>query len=66
MVPARYLYIRHQILEGGILVSQPADCLCLSSSLSNGDVPMSLMAVFTRCLKDRFGLDVFSVGLLYE
>lgn len=56
---------QHHTFEGGRLDSQLAVCLSfMSVSGSNGDVPTSLRAALTRCLKDRFGFsEVLPAGL---
>lgn len=45
---------RVQILEGGIVAIQAKLRASFSSSYWNGDVPMSLMASFALCFKERF------------
>lgn len=55
-----------QIFEGGRLASQPAVRLASSSWYSKGDVPTSLRALLTLCLKERLGFDCLSEVLSYE
>lgn len=57
---------RVHILRGGVFTTQAKPCFSLSSSYSNGDVPISLKASFTLCLKGRFVLGASPVVLSDE